>query len=97
MPRRPPFLSSYAIYKTADAKYKLVFAGEAHPPSYDYWQGQGKFLQSAAFSTPRMAQLFRHNHLDIIDRKALGLRAFPDTGIYEYGRVNEYPAEPAAL
>jgi hypothetical protein len=96
-PRRPPFLSSYAIYKTAEGKYRLAFAGEkdAPPPSYEYWQGTGKFLQTAAFSTPQMAQVFRHNHLDITDRKALGLRAFPDSGVYEYGRVHDYPPEPA--
>lgn len=93
--RKPSFLSSYAIYKTIEGKYKIVFAGDVKdpPPSYDYWLDKGKFLQTATFSTPRMAQLFRHNHLDIIDRKALGYRAFPDTGIYEYGRVNEYPLE----
>ena len=92
-PRRPPFHSSYSILKTQDAKYKLVFSGTVEPPSYSYWQESGSFLQTAKFSTPQMAQLFRHNHLDIIDRKALGYKAFPDTGIYEYGRVNEYPLE----
>lgn len=94
--RRPPFFSSYAIYKTPDAKYKIVFAGtyEDPPPSYSYWLDQGKFLQTATFSTPKFAQLFRHNHLDIIDRKAQGYRAFPDTGIYEYGRVSDYPLQP---
>ena len=93
--RRLPFVSSYAIYKTLDAKYRIVFAGEKTdpPPSYSYWLDQGKFLQTATFTTPRMAQLFRHNHLDITDRKAQGYKAFPDTGIYEYGRVSEYPLE----
>ena len=92
---KPPFVSSYAIYKTSDGKYKIVFAEDPNnpPPSHAYWLTEGKFLQTATFTTPRMAQLFRHNHLDITDRKALGYRAFPDTGIYEYGRVSEYPVE----
>jgi hypothetical protein len=90
---RPPFRSAYSIFKTKDAKYIIVFSGtvEKPPPSYSYWLETGSFLQTAIFSTPQLAQLFRHNHLDIIDRKALGYRAFPDTGIYEYGRVSEYP------
>ena len=93
MPKKPPFVSSYAIFKTQDEKYRIVYAGDVKepPPSHEYWLDQGKFLQSATFSTPRMAQLFRHNHLDITDRKALGYRAFPDTGIYEYGRISDYP------
>ena len=96
-PRRPPFRSNYAIFKTGEGKYRLVFCGDkdAVPPSFEYWLGTGKFLQTAAFSTPQMAQVFRHNHLDMTDRKALGLRAFPDSGVYEYGRVHDYPLEPA--
>lgn len=95
MPRKPPFLSSYGIVKTNEGKYRIVFSGDIQnlPPSYAYWVGDGKFLQKATFTTPKMAQLFRHNHLDITDRKALGYRAFPDSGIYEYGRVSEYPQE----
>jgi hypothetical protein len=93
--RRPPFVSSYTIVKTKEGKYKIIFAGDVDhpPPSYAYWLGDGKFLQTATFTTPGMAQLFRHNHLDLTDKKALGYRAFVDTGIYEYGRVHEYPLE----
>jgi hypothetical protein len=93
--RRPPFVSSYTIRKTKEGKYRILFAGDVHtpPPSYAYWLGDGKFLQTAAFTTPQMAQLFRHNHLDLTDKLALGYRAFVDTGIYEYGRVTEYPLE----
>ena len=95
MPKKPPFVSSYAIYKTSEEKYKIVFNANnaVTPPSYAYWNDQGKFLQTATFSSPQTAQLFRHNHLDITDRKSLGYRAVPDSGIYEYGRVNEYPYE----
>jgi len=95
MPKKPPFVSSYAICKTSEGKYKIVFADDAHapPPSYAYWKEQGKFLQTATFNSPQMAQVFRHNHLDITDRKSLGYKAFPDSGIYEYGRVSEYPYE----
>jgi hypothetical protein len=93
--RRPPFVSSYTIVKTKEGKYKITFAGDVTnaPPSYAYWLGDGKFLQTATFTTPQIAQLFRHNHLDLTDKKALGYRAFVDTGIYEYGRVLEYPLE----
>jgi hypothetical protein len=93
MPKKPPFVSSYAIYKTSEEKYKIVFNAATPPPSYAYWNDQGKFLQTATFSSPKMAQLFRHNHLDITDRKSLGYRAVPDSDIYEYGRVNEYSYE----
>ena len=92
--RRKAFKSSYSIYKTPENTYKIVFSGGPEPPSYGYWNGQGAFLKTARFTTVGLAQVFRHNHLDIIDRKALGLRAFPDSGVYEYGRVKEYPLEP---
>lgn len=92
--RRKTFKSSYSIYKTTDNKYKIIFSGGVEPPSYEYWNGQGAFLKTATFTNVGLAQVFRHNHLDIIDRKALGLRAFADSGVYEYGRVNEYPLEP---
>ena len=95
MPKKPPFVSSSAIYKIVGNAYKIVFAGDVNspPPSYTYWIDEGKFLHKATFSSPQMAQLFRHNHLDMIDRKFLGYKAFPDSGIYEYGRVSEYPYE----
>lgn len=94
-PRRPPFISSYTIVKTKEGKYRILFAGDVDnpPPSYTYWLGDGKFLQTAIFTTPKMVQLFRHNHLDLMDKIALGYRAFADTGIYEYGRVDDYPVE----
>jgi hypothetical protein len=93
MPKKSPFVSSYAIYKTSEEKYKIVFNANTPPPSLAYWNDQGKFLQTATFSSPQIAQVFRHNHLDMIDKKSLGYKAVPDSGIYEYGRVSEYPYE----
>ena len=94
--KRRTFKTSYSIFKTLDGKYKISFSGDAEnpPPSYAYWQGEGKFLQTAKFSTPGMAQLFRHNHLHVTDKTALGIRAYADSGVFEYGSVTEYPLEP---